>query len=102
MNFRSKFWKLSRLLAVGVFLFQMVVAGEAKSIWLRNEVIETGSGTNRAVMAAAVHSRAAVSGLYLVQFNGPLEMARRAELRQAGVELLQYVPDDAFIAKFKT
>ena len=73
---------------------------EAKNIRLRNEIIETNSGTNRAVMAAAMHAQAAVSGLYLVQFNGPLEKVRRAELRKAGVELLQYVPDDAFIAKF--
>jgi hypothetical protein len=86
-------------MAAGLFLFQMILAGQAKSIRLHNEVIETDSGTNRAVMAAALHTRAAASGLYLVQFNGPPEKARRTELRKAGVELLQYVPDDAFIVK---
>ena len=88
-------------MAVGILLFQMITAGGAKSIRLRNEVIETSSGTNRAMMAAARRAQAAVSGLFLIQFNGPLEMARRVELRKAGVELIQYVPDDAFIAKFK-
>ncbi len=46
-----------------------------------------------------MHAKAAASGLYLIQFSGPLAPARRAELRKAGVELLQYVPDDAFIAQ---
>ncbi len=80
-------------------MFQLAAVGEAKSIRLRNEIIETDSGTNRAVMAAQMHAKVAASGLFLVQFNGPLEPARRAELRKAGVELLQYVPEDAFIAK---
>jgi hypothetical protein len=80
-------------------MFQLA-AGEAKSIRLRNELIETDSGTNRAVMAVQRHATAAASGLFLVQFDGPLEPTRRAELSKAGVELLQYVPDDAFIARF--
>lgn len=72
----------------------------AGNIRLRNELIETGSGANRAVMAATMAAKVAASGLFLIQFSGPLEPARRAELRRAGVELLQYVPEDAFIAKF--
>ena len=39
------------------------------------------------------------SGLYLIQFTGPLEPGQRTQLRALGVELLKYVPDDAFIAK---
>src|SRR5262249_54272906 len=38
--------------------------------------------------------------VFLVQFNGPLDPGKRAELKAAGVELLKYVPEDAFIAKF--
>ena len=75
------------------------MSSEAKSIRLRNELIETDSGTNRAVMAVQMRAKTAASGLYLVQFSGPVEPVRRAELRKAGVELIQYVPDDAFIAK---
>ena len=51
------------------------------------------------MLAAAARAQAAASGLFLVQFSGPPGPVRRAELRLAGVELLQYVPDDAFIAK---
>src|ERR1035437_7325984 len=87
-------------MAAALLIFQLGTIGQAKSIRLRNELIETDSGTNRAVMAAAMHAQAAATGLFLMQFNGPLEPARRAALRKAGVELLQYVPDDAFIAKF--
>jgi hypothetical protein len=88
------------LIAAAFFLLHLSAAVEARSIHLRNELIETDSGTNRASMAAAAQTKTATSGLFLVQFSGPLEPARRADLRAAGVELLKYVPDDAFIAKF--
>jgi hypothetical protein len=88
------------MIAAGLLMFQLAAVSQAKSIWLRNEFIETDSGTNRAVMAAAMHAKAAASGLFLVQFSSPLEPTRWAELCKAGVELLQYVPEDAFIAKF--
>ena len=84
---------------MALFLFPPGGIAGAKSIRLRNEIIETDSGTNRAVMAAARREQAVASGLFLIQFSGPLDSARRAELRQAGVALLRYVPDDAFIAR---
>ncbi len=86
-------------MAVALLFFQLGAIGQARSIRLRNEIIETDSAANRAVMAAEMRAQAANPGLFLIQFNGPLEPSRRAELRQAGVELLKYVPDDAFIAK---
>ena len=89
-----------QLVAAALLFLQSGAKAEAGNIRLRNELIETGSGTNRAVMAATMHAKVAASGLFLIQFSGPLEPARRAELRRAGVELLQYVPEDAFIAKF--
>jgi hypothetical protein len=82
-----------------LLVFQFGAAGQAKNIRLRNELIETDAATNRAVMAAEMRSKTAVSGLFLIQFNSPLELSRRAELSRAGVELIRYVPDDAFIAK---
>jgi len=91
------------LFAVGLFIFELAAVGEARSIRLRNAIIETDSVTNPVPVALAAipsQTQAAVSGLYLVQFNGALEPARRAEMQRAGIELLQYVPDDAFIAKF--
>ena len=84
---------------VVLLVFQLAAIGEAKNIRLRNEIIDTDSGPNRAVMAGQKSAKAVTSGLFLLQFNAPLETGQRAELKQAGVELIQYVPDDAFIAK---
>ena len=87
-------------MAAALLFIQCGAAVEAKNIRLRNELIETDSATNRAGMAVQKRAATAASGLYLVQFNGSLAPAQRAELKRAGVELLKYVPDDAFIAKF--
>ena len=88
-----------KLIAAGLLIFLLASVAGARSIRLRNEIIETDSNTNRAVMAAAAIAQTPASGLFLIQFNGPPGAVRRAELRSAGVVLLQYVPDDAFIAK---
>ena len=87
------------VLTVGLSLFHLAAVGVARNIRLRNELIDPDSGTNRAVLAAALRARTAATGLYLIQFDGPLASDRRADLRAAGVELLQYVPADAFVAK---
>ena len=50
---------------------------EAKNIRLRNEIIDTDSGENRAAMARQKKAKVAASGLFLIQFNGPLEPAQR-------------------------
>jgi hypothetical protein len=42
---------------------------------------------------------AAVSGLYLVQWNTSPTLAERVRLQALGVTLLKYVPDDAFIVR---
>ena len=86
-------------LTVGFFLIQLAATATAKNIRLRNELIDPDSGTNRAVLAAQLRGQTAATGLYLIQFDGPLASDRRAELRAAGVELLQYVPEDAFVAR---
>ena len=66
---------------------------------MRNAVIDTSSGEHRAALAAQKSAKVAVSGLFLIQFAGTLEPAQRTELKNLGVELIKYVPDDAFIAK---
>ena len=92
------------LLAAGLLLCHFIAAGQTKQIRLRNETITT---TPSAKMAPAVRFQAQglsaqnpASGLFLVQFENPLSPAERAELRTQGVELLKYVPDDAFVARF--
>ena len=90
----------SQLLAAGLVFWGTISAVDAKNIRLRNEIIDTDSGENRAALATQKKSKAAVaSGLYLVQFTGPIEPAQREELKNSGVELVKYVPDDAFIVK---
>lgn len=99
---RRVFQTSCQWMVVGLLMFQSAVIAEAKSIRLRNEVVETDSGPSRAEMAGQRHANRVASGLYLIQFNGPLERTRRAELRAQGVELLKYVPEDTFIAQLNT
>ncbi|MEI6355547.1 MAG: hypothetical protein WCP53_00415, partial [Verrucomicrobiota bacterium] len=74
---------------------------DTRSIRLRNGVINTPA-------PAAIHAAKAVApdlsvppvtGLFLLQFTNHLQAAWRDELRERGVELLSFVPDDAFVAR---
>src|SRR4030095_8362142 len=56
----------------------------------------------RATASAAIAQESTVSGLYLIQFRWSLSEAQRGELGTAGVELLHFVPDDAFVAKLQS
>jgi hypothetical protein len=88
------------LFAASLLLFHLAAAGQPRQIRLRNETISTPPRTDVAGMASGLAAQTAAAGLFLVQFDGAVEPAWRAELRSRGVELLKYVPDDAFIAKF--
>jgi len=70
---------------------------ESKTIRLRNEAIRTERPAPPALRLQAAPER--VSGLYLIQFIAPPQLAWREDVKAAGVELLRYVPDDAFIAR---
>jgi hypothetical protein len=73
----------------------------AKDIRLRNELIHTPdkSKTNAAAASQIQTTEAPASGLFLVQFNDAISDAQREELGRHHVELLQSVPEDAFIAR---
>ena len=86
--------------ASAVILISLASTGEAREIHLKKESIETDSAMNRAEMAGLMRAKS-VSGLFLIQFNGPIQEEQKAELKQAGVTLIKYVPDDAYIARFK-
>ena len=92
------------LLAVGLVLLHFSAASQTRHIRLRNETITTTPATKLApaaqFQAQGLSSHVPASGLFLVQFEGPLSSNRRAELRALGVDLLKYVPDDAFIVRF--
>lgn len=42
-----------------------------------------------------------VSGLFIVQFREPLQPAWREQLRTLGVDLIRYIPEDAYLARFE-
>jgi hypothetical protein len=67
-------------------------------IRLRNETI-TVPPPAKSLGAPSALIEPAVSGLFLVQFQGALAPAQRDRLRSLGVDLLRYVPDDAFVAR---
>jgi subtilisin family serine protease len=94
------FWQTSGKRLAATLLATLVCAGvSGQTIRLRNEEIDPGSTAQRQIMAAHIQAAAPLSGLFLVQFTGPVDATRRAELRTAGVELLKYVPDDAFVVR---
>lgn len=91
-----------RLLIAGLLCSQ-VAGSQTKTIRLRNEIITTTSPAKASTMAHVedLAAQKPASGLFLVQFNGAVERGWQAQLNSLGVDLLNYVPDDAFIARFK-
>lgn len=78
-------------------------AQESRVIRLRAETITTPEPPAPAVRAAAARQSVEppATGLFLVQFTNRVETAWRDELRALGVELVHFVPDDAFVARFQ-
>lgn len=74
-------------------------AASDKSIRLRNEIITPQISSNAAQRPLALPTAKPVSGLFLIQFNGAVQSDWRTQLENRGVNLLRYVPNDAFIAK---
>ncbi len=91
---------LRAILAVWV-LFLFSAEAQEKFIRLRNEVIATRPADRKAGFQQNLAAEGAVSGLFLIQFNERLHLAMRDALRAQRVELLRYVPDDAFIARLE-
>jgi len=87
------------LIFAGLLLCVNVVLGETKLIHLRNETISTPPKTNPIAAAQPRAAQLPATGLFLIQFNGPLGAAERVELKAHGVDLLKFVPEDAFIAR---
>src|SRR5215471_4585218 len=86
-----------KLLAATALLFHFSASSQTKTIHLRSETISTQP---RSVAPKRVQPQSPSSGLFLIQFDKAVTANERAELQTAGVELLKYVPDDAFIARF--
>ena len=91
-----------RVLVASVCFSVVLAEAQTKSIQLRNETIVTSPRGIGAGAARASANEAAVSGLYWIQFEGRPQQAWRDQLRGLGVELLHYVPEDAFLARMVT
>ncbi|MBI5383688.1 MAG: S8 family serine peptidase [Verrucomicrobia bacterium] len=93
---------MRRCLLAGLLVLSGVELAQAQSkvIRLRNETIPTARASAPAPAAKAVERP--VSGLLLVQLTQALKPEWREALRATGVDLLHYVPDDAFVARAKT
>ena len=104
MNLRPVPFARLRWLLAFAFVFAIAAprgagAAEAKTIRLRNEIIRTEATPKATKGPQALVADAPVSGLFLVQFQGPLQAAWRDELLRAGVTLLRFVPEDTFVAR---
>ena len=91
-------FRLSRCLFCASLLFSIGLArGEDKHIHLRNELIVTPPA--QTTPASSQIGPTNGSRLFLIQFENHPLAAQRADLQSMGVDLLKYVPDDAFIAR---
>jgi subtilisin family serine protease len=77
----------------------MVSFADNKVVRLRNEHIQTTEKAQRKSAEKNQPDASAHSGLFLLQFEGPMQPAWSAELQQRGVKLVRYVPDHAYIAR---
>ena len=83
-----------------LFCLGWVVAATAapgKPVRLRNAL--AAPETTLHVQSSTLASPA-TSGLFILQFREPLRPGWREQLTALGVDLLRYVPEDAFVAKF--
>lgn len=90
---------LCRLLPALVCLaFAADLTAQTKVIRLRNGALTNEPPVVQPRTQATIPSP--VSGLYLVQFTGPVRPEWRTELETLGAQLVRYLPDDAFITRF--
>src|ERR1041384_5553769 len=93
-----KHWLPIALFLLG--LFALTVHGQNKPIRLRNEFSSPSASPEKAAANPGKDKDQIITGLRLVQFTGPFQSSWEAQLQGLGVQLLRYVPEDAFIAQF--
>jgi len=84
-----------------LFLGSALLAQDTRYIRLRTETIATLPRSAQAGAGMPAPGEPAVGGLYLIQFQSVPDAAIREDLRRQGVDLLHYVPDDAFVARLQ-
>jgi hypothetical protein len=91
-------WRVFRFLRIALAIAVVPFAALGKDIRLRNELIHTQEKKEAAAAKAASDERPS-DGLFLIQFDDPVTDAQREELLRLNVELVQPVPEDAFVAR---
>lgn len=98
-----KFAIYGRVLGVVVvgltLVFSQGAVVQAKPIRLRNQIIQDHP-VHRTQLLGKAAAKTALDGLFLIQLDASPSLPWRAQLRNLGVELLRYVPEDAFVARF--
>ncbi|MSU35717.1 MAG: hypothetical protein EXS36_11535 [Pedosphaera sp.] len=79
--------------------FAAARSDDARFIRLRNETITTPPADHARARLQSAVPEAAVSGLFLLQFTDRMQPEWRDALRTRGVDLLRFVPDDAFVVE---
>ncbi len=99
--------RISSLFVVCCVGFSIAASAQnSKPIRLRNPVsVQPNSSPAAAALANSLVSApgqpAKTSGLFVIQFREAPKPQWRAQLAKLGVTLLNYIPDDAFVAKFE-
>jgi len=91
-------------IGTGAFLVLWLCAtvsaqAQNKTIRLRNEQIPTTPPDRAQMFRAAQAPAPPVSGLFLIQFTDRFDPAWREALATRRIELIRYVPEDAFVAR---
>jgi hypothetical protein len=88
---------------IPALLLPLVAVAQTKSIHLPNQLIQTPppAPALQSSVAAAATKENPSSGLFLLQFTESVRPEWQAQLESLGVDLLRYVPDDAFIVRLK-
>ena len=97
---RTVFYRAVWAVIVLLFVATSATGAEVKRIRLRSEIISTRRAEGAPVTRPQAAEPRAASGLFLIQFENHLQPAWSQTLRALGVELVRYVPDDAFVARF--
>ncbi len=84
-------------LRVFLLVLACVLNASAKDIRLRKELIQTPA--KPAPAARSQIAEAPADGLFIVQLEGPITDAQRQQLIPLQVELIQPIPEDAFVAR---
>ncbi len=93
-------WRFG-LLTLSLVFGQLQAEAQTRHIRLRNETIATERPQANQARGAARTPEPSLAGLVIVQFDGPVQAGWREQLRLMQVELLHYVPDDAFVARVR-